>query len=95
MEFNIWMWIILAVIIIVTIAVILILTVGSVYEERAYDKRSKEEKRKTQKRTFKWQKVTQMKKVKRVKHHTIKLKIKAHHSVDNEKVEERFKDKDR
>lgn len=43
MEFNIWMWIILAVIIIVTIAVILILTVGSVYEERAYDKRSKEE----------------------------------------------------
>ena len=43
MEFNIWMWIILAVIIIVTIAVILILTVGSVYEERAYDKRSKAE----------------------------------------------------
>ena len=37
------MWIIIAVIIIVTIAVILILTVGSVYEERAYDKRSKEE----------------------------------------------------
>ena len=35
-----------------------------------------------------------MKKVKRVKLHH-QTEDKAHHSVDNEKVEERFKDKDR
>lgn len=92
MGFNIWMWIILAVIIIVTIAVILILTVGSVYEERAYDKRSKEEKRKNTEKNL------QM-----AKGHTDEdsdtphnyTDDKAHHSVDNEKVEGHFKEKDK
>ena len=89
MEFNIWMWIILAVIIIVTIAVILILTVGSVYEERAYDKRSKEEKRKNTEKNLQMAKGHTDEET----HH--QTEDKAHHSVDNEKVEERFKDKDR
>ena len=45
MAFNIWMWILL-VLFVGTIAVILILTVGSVLEERSYDRRSEDEKRK-------------------------------------------------
>ena len=46
MSFNIWMWILLVLFIVGTIAVILILTVGSVLEERSYDRRSEDEKRK-------------------------------------------------
>ena len=46
MAFNIWMWILLVLFIVGTIAVILILTVGSVLEERSYDRRSEDEKRK-------------------------------------------------
>ena len=45
MAFNIWMWILLVLFIVGTIAVILILTVGSVLEERSYDRRSEDEKR--------------------------------------------------
>lgn len=95
MEFNIWMWIIFAVIIIVTIAVILILTVGSVYEERAYDKRSKEEKRKNTEKNLQMAKghTDEESEKSEARHH--QTEDKAHHSVDNEKVEERFKDKDR
>lgn len=95
MDFNIWMWIILAVIIIVTIAVILILTVGSVYEERAYDKRSKEEKRKNTEKNLQMAKghTDEESEKSEARHH--QTEDKAHHSVDNEKVEERFKDKDR
>lgn len=44
MAFNIWMWILLVLFIVGTIAVILILTVGSVLEERSYDRRSEDEK---------------------------------------------------
>ena len=43
MAFNIWMWILLVLFIVGTIAVILILTVGSVLEERSYDRRSEDE----------------------------------------------------
>ncbi|ATN01785.1 hypothetical protein [Staphylococcus capitis] len=90
MEFNIWMWIILAVIIIVTIAVILILTVGSVYEERAYDKRSKEEKRKNTEKNLQMAKGHTDEESDTSHHYT---EEKAHHSVKHEKVEERFKEK--
>ena len=50
MSFNIWMWILL-VFIVGTIAVILILTVGSVLEERSYDRRSEDESAKFRKKS--------------------------------------------
>ena len=58
MAFNIWMWILLVLFIVGTIAVILILTVGSVLEERSYDRRSEDEKRKNLEKILRCQRHT-------------------------------------
>ena len=60
MAFNIWMWILLVLFIVGTIAVILILTVGSVLEERSYDRRSEDEKRKNLEKILRCQRGIQM-----------------------------------
>lgn len=60
MAFNIWMWILLVLFIVGTIAVILILTVGSVLEERSYDRRSEDEKRKNLEKILRCQKDIRM-----------------------------------
>lgn len=60
MAFNIWMWILLVLFIVGTIAVILILTVGSVLEERSYDRRSEDEKRKNLEKILRCQRDIQM-----------------------------------